>query len=153
MQVNGETVGVELLMDKGYVKMGQFWNPGDVVSLDLAMPIERVEAHPAVRKDAGRVALQRGPLIYCLEEVDNGPNLPDLALPRDAPLEAEYDENLLGGVVVITGEAQRRALKGWEARLYRPVQSTVRTAPFKAVPYYAWANRAPGEMLVWIREV
>jgi len=152
LQVNGKQMDLDTLMDKGYAKIERVWKPGDAVSLDLAMPIEYIEAHPAVREDAGRVTLQRGPLVYCLEEVDNGSNLPDLALPRDASLQAEYDESLLGGVVAITGEARRRELSGWEGKLYRPARSTTRAVPFKAIPYYAWANRAPGEMLVWIRE-
>jgi DUF1680 family protein len=110
-----------------------------------------MEAHPAVREDAGKVALQRGPLVYCLEQVDNGPNLPDLVLPRGARLEAVYDEDLLGGVVAIVGQGRRRELDEWQEKLYQPAQSMVRAVSLKAIPYYAWANREPGEMLVWIR--
>jgi DUF1680 family protein len=116
------------------------------------MPVERIQAHPEVRANSGRVALQRGPLVYCLEEVDNGPNLNDIVLPRDAPLQAEFDEKLLEGVVVITGVAHRRSAEGWEEELYRPAQTGSQPVPIKAIPYYAWANRALGEMLVWIRE-
>jgi DUF1680 family protein len=152
VKVNGQAVEIGPLLDRRYIKVERAWKAGDRVSLELAMPVERMEAHPAVREDAGKVALQRGPLVYCLEEVDNGPNLPDLALSRDAPLEARFDEDLLGGVVVITGQAQRCESAGWGEKLYQPVQSTVRPVPLRAIPYYAWANRAPGEMLVWIRE-
>jgi len=116
------------------------------------MPVERIEAHPRVRADCGRIALQRGPLVYCLEEVDNGANLNDIALPRDATLHAEFDGGLLGGVVVIRGEARRRDTAGWGDALYRATRSASEAVPLVAVPYYAWANRAPGEMLVWIRE-
>jgi len=76
----------------------------------------------------------------------------DASRPRDATLKTEFDENLLGGVVVITGEARRRDMSGWEDKLYQPAWPSTRTVQFKAVPYYAWANRTPGEMLVWIRE-
>mgnify|MGYP001098461522 CR=1 FL=1 len=87
-----------------------------------------------------------------LEEMDNGANLNDIALPRDATLRAEFDGGLLGGVVVIRGEARRRDAAGWEDALYRAARSATEVVPLVAVPYYAWANRAPGEMLVWIRE-
>jgi hypothetical protein len=122
------------------------------VELDLPMPVERVEAHPAVRADCGRVALQRGPLVYCLEEADNGPNLNDIALPRGARLAAKFDRRLPGGAVVVTGRAQRRDPSGWTGRLYRPAGSRARAAKIRAVPYCLWGNRRPGEMLVWIRE-
>jgi DUF1680 family protein len=152
LHVNGQAIDIAPLLERGYIRIERSWTPGDVVRLDLAMPVERIAAHPAVREDAGKVALQRGPLVYCLEEVDNGPNLPDLALPRDAPLTAAFDEALLGGVVTIRGQAQRGELDGWQDALYKPVRTETRTVPVVAVPYYAWANRAPGEMLVWIRE-
>ena len=134
------------------LKVKPVWQPGDVVDLTLSMPVERLQAHPRVRANSGRVALQRGPLVYCLEEVDNGPDLNDIVLPRDAALTAEFDEELLGGVVVITGEAGRRGASDWENTLYRSSQSRSKAAAIKAIPYYAWANRTLGEMLVWISE-
>ena len=153
LTIDGEPTEVEPLLDRGYAKIERVWSPGDRVELGLAMPVERIEAHPAVRMDCGRIALQRGPLIYCLEEVDNGSNLNDIALPRDAALGVQFEEDLLGGVVVIEGEATRKDPTSWQDTLYRPVSSGRATAPFRAIPYYAWANRGPGEMLVWIREV
>jgi len=151
--VNGRVVELEPLVQRGYARVKRLWQDGDVVELDLPMPVMRMEAHPAVRDDCGRVALQRGPLVYCFEEVDNGPYLADLALPREATLRSRYMEDLLGGVVVIEGTARRRVLTGWEHQLYRPAWSQMREVPFLAIPYYAWANRDVGEMLVWIREV
>jgi len=153
LEVNGQSVEVPPLMEKGYVKVNRDWKPGDTVTLSLPMPVERIEAHPAVGVNCGRIALQRGPLVYCLEEVDNGPHLHDIALPRDTMLRAEFDEDLLGGVVVISGEALRRDTSDWDSKLYQPAPSATKSVPFKAIPYYAWANRTPGEMLVWIREV
>jgi DUF1680 family protein len=152
LTINRESVEVQPLLEKGYAKIDRVWKRGDEVELTLAMPVERLQAHPEVRANSGRIALQRGPLVYCLEEVDNGPNLNDIVLPRDAPLKAEFDKDLLEGVVVITGEAKRRDASRWENTLYQTAQSRSKIVPIKAIPYYAWANRALGEMLVWIRE-
>lgn len=151
VRVNGQTVDIAPRMDRGYARIERVWHNGDVVELSLPMPVERIEAHPAVRVNAGRVALQRGPLVYCLEEVDNGANLPDIVLPKDASLNTEYDENLLGGIVVIKAEGLRRPTDNWTNALYRPVESDAVPVSLTAVPYYAWGNRGPGEMLVWIR--
>ena len=140
------------LTERGYARIDRIWRPGDTVRLSLPMPVERIWAHPTVQEDCGRVALQRGPLVYCLEEIDNGPHLHSIALPRDAALKAEFDENLLGGVVVIRGEAERQDASECQGALYRPARPATKAVPLKAVPYYAWANREPGEMLVWIRE-
>ena len=150
--VNGQRFPLESTERNGYARIDRVWKSGDDVTLDLPMPVERIEAHPSVREDCGRIALQRGPIVYCLEEVDNGPNLRDITLPRDGELRAEYRSGLLGGVVAIVGEATRRDESSWEDVLYQPSPGAVRTVPFTAIPYYAWANREPGEMLVWIRE-
>ncbi len=86
------------------------WRPGETVALDLAMPVERIRADPRVAADAGCAALQRGPIVYCLEEKDNGPHLAALALPRGEPLRSQRsDPDLLGGCVVLEGEASARA--------------------------------------------
>ncbi|NLG51612.1 MAG: glycoside hydrolase family 127 protein, partial [Chloroflexi bacterium] len=152
LQVNGERV--EWNLYKGYARLTRTWQPGDKVTLELAMPVERVAAHPAIRANAGRVALQRGPLVYCLEQADNGANLPAICLPREASLQATYEPELLGGVVTITGEARRQTAAGWEGALYqpRPADAAMEPVQIKAIPYYAWANRGRGEMLVWLRE-
>ncbi|MHB1295953.1 MAG: glycoside hydrolase family 127 protein [Anaerolineae bacterium] len=150
LRVNGQPV--EAPRRKGYARITRTWQAGDVVELDLAMPVERMAASPAVREDAGRVALQRGPLVYCLEEIDNGPTLPAIALPRTAALEAHWEADLLGGVVVIAGQAERLDPTGWEGQLYRAAEPAVRPVTLRAVPYYAWGNRGLGEMLVWLRE-
>jgi hypothetical protein len=111
-----------------------------------------VQAHPQVRANCGRVALQRGPLVYCLEEIDNGKNLPDLILPRDEKLAVKFEATLLGGVNMITGAAKRRRLDEWRNQLYRTDASAFENISFQAIPYFAWDNRAPGEMLVWVRD-
>lgn len=152
LTVAGTPQDVQPLLRRGYIHLARRWQPGDVVEWTLPMPIECVYAHPAVRADAGRVALQRGPLVYCLEEADNGPLLHDLALPREAELRATWEPELLGGVVTLSGRALRRDPAGWENALYRPNVHATRAVAIKAIPYYAWANRGAGEMLVWLRE-
>ncbi|OGV73941.1 MAG: hypothetical protein A3K19_23000 [Lentisphaerae bacterium RIFOXYB12_FULL_65_16] len=150
-KVNGETVKPEVL--KGYAKIARTWRAGDTVELDLAMPVERVEANPAVRMDCGCVALQRGPVVYCIEQIDNGPKLTDLCLPAKAKLTTKFEPKLLGGVVTITGTATRRDTAGWTAdTLYSHTRSRPRQVKIKAVPYAVWNNRGEGEMLVWVHE-
>ncbi len=152
LSVNGREVRLQPILRKGYARIRREWRRGDRVVLNLPMPVERVSAHPAVRQDAGRVALQRGPVVYCLEEVDNGRDLNAISLPRGAKLSARFEPKLLGGVAVIGGRAEREDPAGWDGRLYRPEPSRRRPVRIRAVPYCVWANRRPGEMLVWIRE-
>lgn len=149
--LNGHCASTDLL-DKGYLIIRRQWAAGDVLTLVLPMPIRRLQAHPEVRNVRGKVALQRGPLVYCLEQVDNGANLADITLPADAALEAQYDPELLGGATVVFGQGRRADAACWEDALYRPVGETRHAVPIKAVPYYLWANREVGEMLVWIAE-
>jgi DUF1680 family protein len=122
------------------------------------MPVRRLEAHPYVAEDAGRVALMRGPILYCVEGVDNpGLDPRDLVLPDEAPLSEEFRPDLLGGVVVLTGGAEVSSPdRGWDGRLYRTVlpgsdQKPSDTTELTAVPYHAWANREAGSMRVWLR--
>ncbi len=119
------------------------------------MSVERIVSHPNVRHNAGTVALQRGPVVYCLEEADNGPNLANLVIPRTAKLVGNVDSSLFSGVGVITGEAVRTEPAVWAGGLYQPqsaLQYSYDAVPFKAIPYSLWANREPGEMRVWVRE-
>jgi len=152
LRVNGRAVALGRLVEKGYALLAREWREGDRVELSLPMPVERVEARPEVRADCGRVALARGPVVYCLEEVDNGRLLHDVALARGARLAAKMDPGLLGGVPVVSGKGLRRAGDGWDGLLYSVKRSRVRPARIKAVPYCVWDNREPGEMIVWLRE-
>lgn len=148
--VNGEPVH-HVVSEKGYAVLPREWRPGDVITLTLPMEPQRVEANPKVAADRGRVALQRGPLLYCLEAADNDGRVFDLALPRDVELKAGPCKDLLGGIVVIQADGVVASQAGWENRLYGPARSP-RSARIRAVPYYAWGNRDPGEMTVWIPE-
>jgi DUF1680 family protein len=147
--VNGEPVGLAPV--RGYATISRRWSAGDVVALNLPMPPERLYAHPNVRMDVGRVALRRGPLVYCVEEADNpGGPVQRLTLPRGAPLSVERAD-VLGGVTVLKALAKELAPADGGA-LYSTTPPTSRDATLIAVPYFQWANRAPGSMQVWIAE-
>jgi DUF1680 family protein len=141
--VNGEKQ--QATPDRGYVRVSRTWKAGDVVRLELPMPVQRVYADPHVKADVGRVALQRGPVVYCLEGVDNDGQVRNLVLPRDAKLSATFEKDLLRGVSVVRGEALAVTLDKDEKRATRSV-------PFTAVPYAVWDNRQPGQMVVWLAE-
>ncbi|MCG6928263.1 MAG: glycoside hydrolase family 127 protein [Acidobacteria bacterium] len=142
LAVNGEPHEVELV--KGFAAIRRTWEKGDTVELTLPMRVRRVVSHDKVQANAGRVALERGPVVYCAEGVDNGGKVFNLVLPDDAPLEAQARDGLLGGVTVIEG----RALGLSPAEDGRSVVTKERD--FVAVPYYAWAHRGEGEMAVWL---
>jgi DUF1680 family protein len=140
-----------------YVEIRRNWQGGDRVRLHLSMHVRRIRSHPYVFEDSGRVALMRGPLVYCVEGADYpGMDVRDLALPGDAELRAEFQHDLLGGVVLLRGTGQLRPLDPyWNEHLYgsnSSGQDGVSTdVPFVALPYYAWAHREPGGMQVWVR--
>jgi hypothetical protein len=149
IRLNGRAIAAPLV--KGYARIRRTWDDSDVVDLSLAMPIERVVAHPRVAEDAGKVALQRGPLLYCLEQCDNSAQVRSLLLPDKAKLTARLDIKLFGGTVVIEGQGLAPTQAGWKAKLYRPTAETaLRPVKFKAIPYCLWDNRAPGPMTVWL---
>jgi len=152
LKLNGKALALPKLVRKGYAHIKRTWSRGDRVELELPMPAERIEAHPSVREDCGLVALQRGPLVYCVEEADNGKDLADLILPARAKLRTKREPELLGGVVTISAPAKRRATKDWGDTLYRPAgRSRLVNVTLKAVPYALWANRRTGEMRVWLQ--
>lgn len=147
VQVNGEMWSAQ--PERGYVRIERLWTASDTVTLNLSMPVERVYAHPKVSADRGRVALQRGPVVFCLESADNGGSLDEISLPTTSILEARYEPELLGGVVSISGEAQRPAAA---ESMYADHPPATETVVFKAIPYCFWDNRDSGDMLVWINE-
>jgi hypothetical protein len=149
LTVNGRPVAAK--SDKGYVRLARQWKDGDVVELDLAMPVERLYAHPEVQANVGRVALQRGPIVYCLEHVDNSMPVHDVVLPRDAELSPSFRSDLLGAVVAIDGKA-KVVEHADQDDLYRAEPPTLRDCEITAIPYYAWCNRGKGDMVVWLRE-
>lgn len=125
-------------MQSGYAVIRREWRDGDTIEAEMGIGVQRIVAHPYVNHLQGKAALQRGPLIYCLEGIDNpgGRDKISRVLPADAQLEAHYDPALLGGVAVIRGaDCEGRAMT--------------------AVPYYAWDNRTASSpeddwMQVWV---
>lgn len=150
--VNGEAVDLNCAVTKGYVAISRDWKNGDEVRLSFAMPVDRLYAHPAVSEDGGRVALQRGPVVYCVEETDVGGEPQRIRLPADAPIAARFDESLLGGAVVLEAEAMEADAGDWDGRLYRTAPPAIKPKPIKAIPYHLWANRSAGALLVWLQE-
>jgi hypothetical protein len=142
VRVNGALVPMKL--DKGYVRLARAWKPGDTIQLDFPMRVRRVVAHEKVEDDIGRVALQRGPIVYAAEWPDN-PNrrVRNIVLPDANAMTSEFRPSLLNGVEVIKGRALGLA--------YDEKGSIAKTEQdFLAIPYAAWANRGPGEMIVWL---
>jgi|UniRef100_UPI00404B6C41 uncharacterized protein len=148
--INGESVEIAAHNRSGYLHLEREWRTGDVVTLDFPMTVQRIRAHPHVVHDVGCVALQRGPLVFCVEQIDNGDQLGLLRLPQGTQLKARFDAALLGGTMVIEGAAER--LQPANSELYSTAEPKVVPAKIKAVPYCLWNNRGEGEMRVWIRE-
>jgi DUF1680 family protein len=137
LAINGHRALIRL--EKGYAVISRTWKKGDTVDLTLPMPVRRVAAHPSVEADAGRIAYQRGPLVYCAEGADNDGRVLDMSAMIGAGFSAEFRPDLLGGIVVLTRESPKS-----------PMMVGARKArDMVLIPYYAWANRGPNEMRVW----
>ncbi|MEP7240098.1 MAG: beta-L-arabinofuranosidase domain-containing protein [Devosia sp.] len=150
LAVNGSPVEAEPVA--GYVTIRRSWQRGDRVRLLLDMPAERLYAHPAVIADSFRVALRRGPLVYCLEEADNpGGIVQRLRIGRDAALETVPRDDLLGGIVTLSAAGTAISVDDGQS-LYTTARPHEAPATLTAVPYYLWANRGRGSMLVWVPE-
>jgi DUF1680 family protein len=151
--VNGEAQDVTQAR-QGYLWLTRRWQPEDEIVLTLPMEVRRVKAAAPLRHAAGQVALQRGPLVYCLEEADNGRELHNLLLPPDAAFSLQEGDGVLAGKTLIRAAGQRVQPAAPDAALYQfdpaPAPRTPQTLTF--IPYFAWANRGEGEMRVWVRE-
>jgi DUF1680 family protein len=169
LRVNGKVVDVD--MDKGFARIRRVWKRGDRVEVLFPMDARRVVAHPSVKDDAGFVAVERGPLVYCAEGPDNGGRALNIVLPDGARLRPVEKPDLLDGVVVLAGEAlaadpsavsRLRDAEGKDAAAddeeEAPPASRRRLAPGASlkphplvlIPYYAWAHHGDGEMAVWL---
>lgn len=136
IKVNGKAV--KYSMENGYAVIHRTWVKGDKIDLNLPMPVRKVDANTALTADAGKVALQRGPIIYCAEWADNGGRVSNLAIPQHAAFKPVYNATLLNGVTVLKGNVLEK--KDGEA---------AKSFSLTAIPYMAWANRGEGEMQVW----
>jgi DUF1680 family protein len=151
--VNGERVNVKSGTRNGYLSITRVWRAGDRIELELPMPPERIYAHPRVKENVGRVALKRGPLVYCVEETDNpGGRVQQIELPRESKIEAVERSELFDGIVALTASAHRIEDAGWEQTLYRNAPPAVSDITMTAIPYYLWNSRGPASMEVWLSE-
>jgi DUF1680 family protein len=142
IKLNG--TAISLRPDReGYVSLRRQWSEGDIIELDFPMPIRRVLSHENVEPNRGRVAVERGPIVYCVEGADHDGRVMNLFLPDDAQLSAEFCPELLGGVMTIHGEGQsfERDSNG---------EPVTQAAAMTWIPYYAWCHRGANEMQVWI---
>ena len=143
LEVNGESV--DLNIKKGFASISRRWEKGDCIELNLPMPIRRVVSHENVKDNTGRVAVQRGPVVYCFEGVDNPQGVAELTLQANARLRDEFRGDLLGGIVTVKGQG----------RIRQPQQESemvLNSIEVVAIPYYAWAHRGKSEMAVWLPE-
>lgn len=145
--VAGRELGAEPVHN-GYLRIEREWNAGDTVELNLDMPVRRVVSDPRVVTNRGLTALQRGPIVYCLEAVDQTAPIHDMWLPADTKVSSVWHGDLLGGVATLEGSAMVSDAE-WPGGLYA-AQANGKATQFRAVPYYAWDNRAAGEMAVWM---
>ena len=148
LSVDGDPI--EATATDGYLAVERTWRDGDEVTLTFEQPVMRMEAHPNVSDDADRLALQRGPIVYCVEDADVDRSVFHLRLPADGTVEDTYEPDLLDGVVALDGDARTVTTDGWEGKLYREYTDGLADTTFRAVPYYSWDNREPGAMLVWL---
>ncbi|MBC7874948.1 MAG: glycoside hydrolase family 127 protein [Ferruginibacter sp.] len=141
IKVNGAVV--DYILQNGYALLNRVWKKNDVVEMNLPMEVKKVIANEKVKTNLGLVSLQRGPLMYCAEWVDNNNSTANLVLPANAVFTTEHKTGLLNGVTVIRGNAV--------AVITDTLTNSVNTVnqAFTAIPYYAWANRGKGEMTVW----
>ncbi|NQU21633.1 MAG: glycoside hydrolase family 127 protein [Candidatus Nealsonbacteria bacterium] len=146
LTVNGQATRLDV--KDGYATVDRAWQKGDRVELELPMPVRRVTADPRLVENLGKVALQRGPIVYCIEGVDvEAKSIPSLLIDDQQKLTSEYESDLLGGVAVVQGNAlETRWAKGADGK------KTLQKKPvaFRAVPYYAWAHRDADGMCIWI---
>ncbi|HEY5917223.1 MAG TPA: glycoside hydrolase family 127 protein [Chryseolinea sp.] len=139
--INGKPVDYKI--ENGYAVLSKTWKKGDVIAVNLPMEVRKVVADPHVSDDIGKVALQRGPLIYCAEWADNNGMATDFILPEKMQFSTEFRKDLLNGVTVMKSEAIAVVIDG------SGLNVTTVNRPFTAIPYYAWAHRGKGEMMIW----
>ena len=140
--VNGTPFAYNI--ENGYAILNRVWKKNDVVQVNLPMEVRRVKANEKLKEDIGKVALQRGPLMYCAEWPDNNGAVSTIVLPAAAIFTTEYEPALLNGIMVLKTEVNKILV----------TDNKVNTSkqPFMAIPYYAWANRGKGEMMLWFPE-
>jgi DUF1680 family protein len=147
--VNGQPAEAPCV--KGYARIERDWREGDLLTLRVDLTPRRVYADPRVRENTGRVALMRGPLVYCLEEADNGPLLSGVWLDAASSLDETWSADKLGGILEIHARGERLTAQP-DGSPYLAAPPAKLPGELTFIPYYAWANRGEGEMIVWVRE-
>ncbi len=149
VKVNGKAASYTT--KKGYAYIEGNWNDGDVIEIDMPLTVKMVEANPLVREDAGKVAICRGPVVYCMESKDNGDRLSSICLAADTTFRCEKDEELFPGSISIYADALKK--KAWETNdLYKAFTNSFEEIEVKFIPYAFWGNRDDNrEMAVWVR--
>ncbi len=142
ISVNGRPETCKL--ENGYAVLNRNWKKGDVVEVNLPMDVRRVVANEKLKEDIGKVALQRGPIIYCAEWPDNKGQTSNIVIPAAASFTTAFEPSLLNGVVLLKSEVN--------AVVHTDTEVKTLKQPFIAIPYYAWANRGKGEMELWFPE-
>ncbi|MCJ8328723.1 MAG: glycoside hydrolase family 127 protein [Lentisphaeria bacterium] len=148
VKVNGKKV--QQKQSKGFILIKREWKKGDKVQLDMEMPVEQIAVHPLARQVVGKVALQRGPVVYCLEEVDNSQGLANTYVNDKTRFKISTGPASLGKVPVLTAKASMQDMAAWKDDLYRTDKNKMVKREIVAVPYFLWGNRKPGEMTVFM---
>jgi uncharacterized protein len=154
LTVNGQTQSTTT--ENGNIILQRTWEKGDTVELNLSMRPRLMQSHPRISAIQGSVAIERGPLVYCLEQPDlpDTINLMDIRFNPNNDLQSAWVDDLLGGVTVIEAEGYAPDMQQWQGQLYNPYivdnQTTGEPIKLRLIPYYLWANREPGAMRVWL---
>ncbi|WP_167956465.1 glycoside hydrolase family 127 protein [Anaerosporobacter faecicola] len=144
---------IDYVVKDGYLYLTKEWSASEKIVLDFKMKPRFVYANPKVREDVGKVAVMRGPIVYCLEEVDNGKNLPCIQVdPNDCLIEEQEGTVLTEPVMKLCFMAEQVCTQQKEEALYDTKVKQYEAKKVTMIPYYTWANRGENEMLVWIRE-
>lgn len=151
IKINNEKVEYKII--DGYAYITKIWKNDDEINIYFEMPVEIMTSNPNVRENIGKVAIMRGPIVYCLEEEDNGADLHRVYVSNNPEFTYKYEKDLLGGVVTIEGNGKFiENQENNEDKLYKSkAEIKYEDKKLKWIPYYSWANRNPGEMLVWVR--
>ncbi|MDH4414561.1 MAG: glycoside hydrolase family 127 protein [Rhizobium sp.] len=151
LSINGGMLDLETIMTDGYARIERDWQDGDRVALYLPLALRPQFANPRVRQDVGRVALMRGPLVYCVETTDNGADLNAIVVPRDLPSGETVALPGLNGAIAVDLDVEREGTEDWGNGLYRNSRASRKPSKIRLIPYHLWDNREPGEMLVWMQ--
>jgi len=152
LKVNGQAIRDDLQSGK-YFELNRAWSSGDIIELNLPMPVQLIESTPLVEETRNQVAIKRGPIVYCLESVDlpEGVKISEVVIPRNIRLKPRFEKELLAGIMVLEGKAEVVEEGDWSNQLYRQLSlQKPEKVTIRLIPYYAWSNRGVSEMTVWM---